>query len=181
MPKKSIPKRIVEDMNRLDIRRLKLVGTLGSGPFQTTTRRDGKLISLVRYSVSSDRCSLTILDANWQPRQTIKMAWVPCHLGGERPYIFCPGCGHRGELLYSDNKGPFRCRTCHDLSYESRNLSDAWRLLHQAWKIQARLGWDGLEGGRPKWMRRATFEQLKAAHDDYDRRSMIAMADALGI
>ena len=180
MPKRGIPKRIVEDMNLLDIRKLKLVGTLGGGPFLSTTRRDGRIVSLVRYSVSPDRSVLTILDGKLQPRQTIKMAWVPCHLGGERPFIFCPACGHRGELLYSDG-GPFACRRCHDLSYESRNLSDAWRLLRQSQKIQKKLGWHGLEGGRPRWMHEATFERLVERHNYYDMASMVAMARALGI
>lgn len=46
-----------------------------------------------------------------------------CNFGGIRYWFVCP-CGKRVANLYRPySENEFRCRSCYDLSYESRNLS----------------------------------------------------------
>jgi len=46
---------------------------------------------------------------------------VPCPLGGGRFLFVCPGCGRRAFKLYAPPPfDVYACRTCQDLTYESR-------------------------------------------------------------
>lgn len=50
--------------------------------------------------------------------QHLSIDWVPCPLGGQRPYFLCPDCGRRVVNLYLSSR--FRCRTCTGLTYQSQ-------------------------------------------------------------
>ena len=75
----------------------------------------------VAQSVS--RCEL-VLDYSWRARsfaQRVALVSSRPHYGGVRWWFLCPGCGCRvrDQHLPSYSWGPFLCRHCHDLSYES--------------------------------------------------------------
>lgn len=60
----------------------------------------------------------------------VDLVATPCRLGGRRWWFVCPlargeaGCGRRVRKLYLRGRY-FGCRTCHDLTYRSRQRSDA--------------------------------------------------------
>ena len=157
----------------LSIYSLRRDGFLKPGSF-ITRRSQGNVL---RFTIGEDK--LTICADDWTPKYNISLTKTPCACGGERFWFTCPACGRRCAILYARLDLHFACRECCDLSYESKNLSDAWNLLHQAQKVQRKLGWHGPDGERPRWMHRTTFERLVNKHDDYDRRAMYAMAKAL--
>ena len=165
---------------RLSIYDLRREGMLSPGRVVAWHRScHGRVVASLHFVVGEDR--LTICDADRRPLYDIKLSKTAVYLGGTRPWLHCPRCGRRCAVLYSDGEGPFACRQCRRLAYPSQNLSDAWRLLRQAQKIQRKLGWNGLEGGRPKGMRKSTYRRLVELHDDYDRRAMIAMVQSLNL
>lgn len=52
----------------------------------------------------------------------IKLDKTHCHLGGVRYWFLCPHCGRRSGKLYRKPIGEmYFCRTCNDLTYQSRN------------------------------------------------------------
>jgi len=53
--------------------------------------------------------------------------------GGRCPYFVCPGCGTRARTLHlPPGRSLFRCRTCHDLTYQSCLESHQWDALFRA-------------------------------------------------
>ncbi len=60
---------------------------------------------------------------------TVRLVTTPCHLGGARWWFLCPltkdgiRCGRRVRKLYQRGRY-FGCRTCHELTYRSRQESD---------------------------------------------------------
>jgi hypothetical protein len=65
----------------------------------------------------------------------IKLAYLPCSLGGIRPFFLCSSikanngpCNKLCAVLYKPNYSHyFACRSCHDLTYEACNLSGKWK------------------------------------------------------
>ncbi len=62
--------------------------------------------------------------------------------GGSRWWFLCPGCGRRVGRLHLPGRGPvvqeFKCRRCHNLTYESAQLSRSsvrgtWLALASEW------------------------------------------------
>jgi hypothetical protein len=105
-----------------------------------------------------------------QIAQGIRVTWMRCRFGGQRPWFLCPVtlCGRKCAKLYLA-RGFFACRDCHRLAYASQREPVGLRGLHKARKIRASLG-----GGanvfeafpeRPKGMRQATYRRLLAARD----------------
>ena len=92
----------------------------------------------------------------------VTIAWTPCHLGGERPWLLCPCCGRRVAKLYGGSV--FACRYCTRLNYPSQQASKGDRALNQAWALRHKLGCDSGPFdypaqyiSRPKGMHRTTF------------------------
>ena len=166
-------KALVTERIELSVYALRRDGFLKPGSF-ITRRCQGNIL---RFTIGEDK--LTICADDWTPKYNISLTKTPCARGGERFWFTCPACKQRKAILYARLDHKFACRDCSDLSYESKNLSDAWNLLHQAQKIQKKLGWHGPDGERPKWMHETTYQRLVDKHDDYDRRAMFAMAKAL--
>lgn len=52
----------------------------------------------------------------------VPLTTTPCNFGGVRYWFCCPDCGQRVGCLYLD-KEYFTCRTCANLTYDSRNES----------------------------------------------------------
>ncbi|MBN9122903.1 MAG: hypothetical protein J0I06_27820 [Planctomycetes bacterium] len=61
---------------------------------------------------------------------SVRLVTTGCHLGGVRWWFVCPlvrdnvACGRRVRKLYLCGQY-FGCRTCHNLTYRSRQESDA--------------------------------------------------------
>jgi hypothetical protein len=104
--------------------------------------------------------------------QPVPVTWTPCAFGGRRPWFRCEAysggryCGRRVALLHSAG-GPFACRHCQRLTYESQNETRALRNIRRARKIRMRLG-----GGfsfaepfpeKPSRMHWRTYVRLRAA------------------
>lgn len=59
---------------------------------------------------------------------------TPCHLGGKRFWFICGlskngrYCGRRVSILYKSGDY-FGCRHCHNIAYESQNLSHLYRMF----------------------------------------------------
>lgn len=98
-----------------------------------------------------------------QFQHTIWLEYTAQPLGRDRAWFQCPDCQDRKSTIYLYD-GNFKCRCCHSLSYQSRQLSHEKRNLQQAKKIYARLtdhpfSWWKLPG-RPKGMHLATYSNL---------------------
>ena len=124
--------------------------------------------------------------AEWKDEEyPVRIVRTPCNIGGERPWFICPavGCGRRVAILYGG--GIFACRHCYQLAYASAREDVCDRAARRADRLRARLGWEpGIlngNGGKPKWMRRRTFERLAAEHDQFVGRSMQAAALKFGL
>lgn len=95
------------------------------------------------------------------------VAWTPCHYGGSRPWLLCPGCGRRRAKLYPPEWTPEggTCRVCLRFGYRSRSVDWRGRRELAALKIRERLG-GAPDLSRPfprrrRGMRRATYAALK--------------------
>jgi hypothetical protein len=151
----------------LDIRRLKAKGLLRPGQwFRWTWSADGERVGDIGVSVGSHHLELTY---RWTPygspardiRCDVPFAWTPCHFGGSRQWFACPRCGRRCAVIYMGG-GEFACRTCLRLGYISESLDTVNRLWRKQSKLEVRLGPDG---GKPKRMRKRTYERIWARID----------------
>lgn len=80
------------------------------------------------------RLSYKLVDTDISRQTTVKVVTMPCSYGGER-YIFkCPNCDRNCYKLYLAHTY-FRCRICHNLTYESNNQTKRWRYLDTAFGI----------------------------------------------
>jgi hypothetical protein len=110
------------------------------------------------------RTSETSLWIKYQIRdqQTIeafRIYKVPCHFGGYRVILECPGCHQRSSLFYLRYQ-MFRCRGCHGLTYESQSEGRLGRLAIKRSKLAGALGASGI---RPRGMHLGTFTKLQSA------------------
>ena len=108
----------------------------------------------------------------WQDiADTIRLSKTACHLGGERLWFCCPGCGRRAAKLYL-YAPRFRCRRCLRLPYASQQETVLDRASRKARKLRRKLGDDGGIGDliwkKPKGMHWRTFETLKAKVEQQD-------------
>ena len=104
-------------------------------------------------------------------RQAIFLDWTARAKARPKPWFLCPVCGRRAAILYLG--AALACRRCHGLAYQSQRDGDRDRLRAKAEALRTRLGWEpGIlnpEGGRPKRMRRITFERLRSEHAELVR------------
>jgi len=90
----------------------------------------------------------------------IEISAFPCNYGGYRYYGLCPACNRCVRSLYVlDGTIPV-CRVCLDMVYSSQNATFAYRLYRKLKLVKNKLHND--EWTKPKWMRKKTFEQLRA-------------------
>jgi hypothetical protein len=113
---------------------------------------------------------MRVAGGEWEDvEETVRIVRVPCHLGGARPYLICPGvvngvsCGRRVAKLHGPGRY-FLCRHCYRLAHASQ-WEDEWdRALRRANKLRQRLGGEpGMASPfptRPKGMWRRTYERL---------------------
>jgi hypothetical protein len=103
-----------------------------AGSIQSHMNSDGDALTLI-YRIREN-------GGEWHDvRERIMLDATPCHYGGERPWLTCPGCFSRRRVLYSAG-GRFRCRGCHDLAYSSTREDAQERSARRIRKLQKRLG-----------------------------------------
>jgi len=163
-------KRIVENSNTIDIRRLHRDGLLEPGnSLSMEWSFRGKPDGEITINVEHHRMRLVYYtkreDKEWEAvDQPVNITWTPCHYGGSRPWFFCPECDRRAAVIYGAGKY-FLCRHCHTLVYQSQNSNKADRLMATARKIRRRLGADERIREpivfKPKNMHQKTFDSLR--------------------
>jgi hypothetical protein len=94
----------------------------------------------------------------------IEVARTPGQLGGWRMWLVCPECRKNFAILRADGDR-VACRYCLRLAYQCQSETASDRQLRRANKLRERLGWPpgviNPPGGRPKYMRWATFVRLR--------------------
>ncbi len=91
----------------------------------------------------------------WQ--QTMQLVSSPCHFGGWRHYLWCPGCGHTAMSLFWGST-MFVCRRCAGLRYTSKIWRDPIRLMHHYCGLMGHLARPGRRPAR--YYRAALNEEL---------------------
>ena len=129
---------VADRQTQLDIRTLRRSGHIEPGAEQVALNIDGKPVQ-------------------------VRLAYTPCHLGGQRVWWRCPCCARRAAILYPGGK-TIACRRCWRLRYMVESSDDNRKAFRRADKLRARLGWvPGVahgEGARPKGMHHRTFDKL---------------------
>jgi hypothetical protein len=176
----------VEACRSIDVNRLHREGCLHSGwagRWQWT--RDGEQVASIDLRTEHDRLNLTyrvrIGGGEWTDVvETVRIARVPCRLGGTRPYFICPGvvngiaCCRRVAKLYGPGRY-FLCRHCYGLTHTSQ-CEGVWdRALRRANKIRQRLcGNPGMAEPfppKPKGMWQRTYERHREHGVDAEIRA----------
>jgi hypothetical protein len=111
--------------------------------------------------------------APWQATtQTIGLVFDTPHFGGVRRFWQCPLCKGGARKLY-DCDGRFACKRCLRLAHRSQRQKTWRRALARAAKIRSYLASNSSPADpfpeRPKRMRRAVYEGLKAEAERLER------------
>lgn len=96
--------------------------------------------------------------------QRVALTTTTCHFGGERPWFLCPSCGKRaGKLYLASHPAAFACRSCHDLTYVTRQEGPKFRGLSRANRLRVKLGGQpGMDTpipSKPTRMHRGTYSR----------------------
>jgi hypothetical protein len=156
-------------LDAADLRRMGSL-TAGAHAWQQWTNGRGEIVGSIRTVTNAARDTLTLVYSirrqgeAWQPvREEIRLQATPCHYGGERLWLTCPGCQSRRRVLYSV-EGRFRCRGCHKLAYTSTRLDGIERSARRIAALHVRLKADRIDlfaiPPRPQGMRRTTYDRL---------------------
>ena len=108
------------------------------------------------------------------------ICWIPCRLGGERPWFVCSVsangvfCGRQVAKLYGAGR-LFACRHCYRLGYAVQRGGPMDRAHHRLGRLHRKLGadYDGPDGippPKPKWMRQKTYQRLANEIEDGEHR-----------
>lgn len=164
-------KSLTEESPAFDIRNLFRSGRLSAGEYTfrrwyaggganqkvLVTMEGGRLV--LRHSARPDSPTYD---------QKFFIEHTPCHFGGSRPWLVCPGCSKRVAIIYKNGRY-FYCGRCCKLSYPSQVEGVFEGSVRKAERIRKRLGWPhGIlfwARAKPKGMHYETFERLKAEHD----------------
>ena len=174
------------DSMPLDIRKITRKGLLVPGrSFSWHWTINDREVSAIRITANLGSVTLAYHRASAKEdiRQLVAIETTACHLGGERQWFVCPGCGKRVAVIYGVGKY-FACRRCYALVYPSQKESPGDRAARNADRIRKRLGWpigilnDSL--GKPKGMHWRTFLRLKNLHDGLVQISFREMASRFG-
>lgn len=123
----AVPRMTTEGLLRLDVRVLAREGCLIGGTLGTIAWHCGDSVwATITTQVHADEPDILILEYNtlsrsrsWTPiHERIALDTTPCHYGGTRSWLMCPGCGNRRAVLFAVS-GHFRCRACYQLAYSS--------------------------------------------------------------
>ena len=184
MPYRGTPTRgICERRPQVDVRRLYKDGLL-----DPQSHMYGRKVPSIQstdpdqITVRCDYDGVTLWhgDREEEAGRLIKIVTTKCDFGGKRPWFErswfqCPSCRQRCAILYFG--GGWSCRTCFRLKYQSQaNPRNAWTGYEKIKSIRERLEayptssiWEPMPP-RPKWMRLARYEKLKAEYEAAQRR-----------
>jgi hypothetical protein len=160
--RRSYSKATTSDYHQVDVRRWQREGFLMAGRFFACRWGNIEVVAASTARGEPDRVSL----CSWQDRSTysVRLAWTPCNYGGSRAWFICPArdCGRRVAILYGD--GPFACRHCRQLAYDSQQDSGWRRSINQARLARMKLGGSANLTEplpeRPKGMHWRTYSRL---------------------
>jgi hypothetical protein len=181
----------VESHHSIDVRRWRREGLLTPGrSFVTNWTVGGETTGSINVRSEVGRMVLSYrirqYDGEWESvDESVLLTTTPGTFGGQLTWFRCPvfGCGRRVARLYAAGRY-FACRQCCKLTYASTRENSASRAIRRADKIRDRLGWDPASltetSGKPRWMRRRTFERLTKQHDQLVQKSMVAMMMKFG-
>ena len=184
-------KATTDDFRALDVRLLAREGMLRPGRVGTWSWiQRGETVGAISIRAELGQITLEYRHRSnsevWvDEKYTVQIERTRCHLGGSRPWFLCPasGCGRRVAILYGGSI--FACRHCHQLAYASSREDAADRAIRKADRVREQLGWQrGILndlGGKPKWMRWATFERLVDQHDELVALGLVDTARKLGL
>lgn len=135
-----------DEYHRLDVRDFHRGGWLVAGKMGTLRwERGGRPAGSIGWAVRGDAGRATDLELLYRVgdeeiAELVPLEWTPCHYGGERPWLRCPGfrCGRRVAILYGGRR--FRCRHCHRLTYASTRADAVDRPRRRAQRIRMKLG-----------------------------------------
>lgn len=121
-----------------------------------------------QYQSEGPSLRIVIPAGSANPPIMIALTTTDLHFGGQRWWFLCPGCDRRSEILYADcPAGPFRCRVCLSLAYDSQLLHTVSRGLRTSAVIRAKFGVDLSADApfpppalRPRGMHMETYERL---------------------
>jgi hypothetical protein len=156
----------------LDAASLRRMGALTAGAcaWQQWTNGRGEIVGSIRTVTNANRDTLTLIysirqpGAAWQPiREDVGLEPTPCHYGGERLWLTCPGCQSRRRVLFCVH-GQFRCRECHNLAYTSTREDPQARSACRIAALHRRLGAARCDLSaippRPKGMHQPTYDRI---------------------
>lgn len=126
---------VAEDCLALDANRLARIGVFTEGRLSSVKWESEANIGLA-YAGDSLELLYTL---NGEPNnQKVRITKAPCHFGGVRYYMHCPGCRRRRYKLRLGGSG-FYCRQCYRLPYYSQECGYLDGLMRQLHKIEAKL------------------------------------------
>lgn len=126
----------IEDCLALDANRLAKMGLFSHAGTRASVKwENGANIGL---AYSNGTLELLYSMEGEPNNQTLRIAKVPCHFGGARYYMHCPGCRKRRYKLHLSGSG-FYCRVCYRLPYYSQECGYLDGLIHQKHKVEAKL------------------------------------------
>src|SRR5262249_33584682 len=105
----------VEALPCIEISALRRAGYIGKVPGNWWVHRERLWRKGIQPNHWTD--SFVSLDG-----EALQVTWMPWHFGGCRALFLRP-CGRMVEKLYAPRGRLWRCRHCHDLSYESRQTA----------------------------------------------------------
>jgi hypothetical protein len=105
-------------------------------------RVEGEVVTSIAAEMSREALVLEYtVNGGEQISDEISIEYSPCHYGGERPWLICPGCRQRKSVLFCDRY--FRCRNCLGLTYASLQRRKVERPLNRLARERKRLGGSG--------------------------------------
>jgi hypothetical protein len=119
---KSRERTLVEDCEVLYINEIVKYGITLYPVIAFIENDDDSEYLYIRYKYNSDGHLIT---AN----EKINLSVTHPNYGGVRYWMNCPECNNRvGKLYKPDESNEFKCRSCHDLIYQSQesNVYDGW-------------------------------------------------------
>ena len=134
-----------------------------------TTLSDYPRLSISQYSKELSRSDkpVTALSVNYSYRgqhysYDLPLTTTQPNYGGKRYWFKCIKCSKRVAVLYC--AGPYVCRGCIGVNYQSQLQQPIDRLFSRADAIRHRLGWQagiayGIEN-KPKGMHQRTYDRL---------------------
>lgn len=177
----AVAKRTVESCWALDVNKLNRYGALRPGYYGSVEAHSVLNLDAEMWIHShADWIEIShpsTLYRSWESRirYSIRLSHTPGQFGGIRRWFLCPGegCARRIVKLYSTSSF-FRCRDCHELTYQSTRDTRLDRSIKRLKTLRHRLEWDADHsrgnGDKPYGMHRETFDRLVAEHQSGVRR-----------